>query len=90
MYFLDSSLTCADQVVEELSVIMSRYFTTLCTVVPEFEQTLKKRESVSMWILASIGSSPRRKYRLGMGEWALNFRKPRRTLLWRVDSVFIR
>ena len=75
---------------EELSAIMSRYCTTLCAVVAGLEQIVKKSEKMSMWILASIGSSPKRKYRQGMGEWELSLRKPRRILLWKVDRVFIR
>ena len=43
----------------------------------------------SRWILASIGSSPVRKYRLGIGELLLSFRNPLRILFWKIESDFM-
>ena len=49
-------------------------------VVSGFAHIVWKSVSKSKCRVASMGSSPRRKYRAGMGELELSFMNPRNTL----------
>ena len=67
-YLRQRSWTWFDQVVELLLHILSMYSTMLYTVELGLLQMLWSRPSVRMWRTPSIGSSPRRKKRAGVGE----------------------
>lgn len=68
---------------ELLSDICRIYMTTLCMVVCWLFQMVKNRERKSRCSFASIGSWPKRKYRAGIGELLLSFRKLLRILWWK-------
>ena len=57
------------------------YMTILKTVVPGLLQILWKVTSVLMWMIASAGSSPRRKVSAGTGEVLLGFKNPLRVFI---------
>ena len=66
--------------------MVRRYLHISCMVDCGLLHTDQNSENVSRWSLASRGSSARRKWRAGVGEDGLSFRKPRNIFLWKAVS----
>ena len=89
LYLLNNILTCAVQVTDVESAILSRYLTISFVFVWGFDQIFQKREKISIWTNASIGASPSKKYSGIIGDHLPSFNIPLRTLWWKFVKILI-
>ena len=88
-YFVNRALTWAAQVQELVSDIFRRYTRTSNACVWGLDHIFQNKARTSRCKVASIGTSPRRKYRGAMGDRSLSFSIPRSTLWWKRMSGLI-
>ena len=78
-----------DQVVELEAHIMRMYLTMPWTVELGLVMILWRRPRVRAWSTPSIGSSPSRKCKAGIGDDLLSFKNPLMTLFWNISRDFM-
>ena len=88
-YFLHIRWMWLAQVVELLGHISKMNNSILWTVVIGLLQILWNKPRVRMCSIPSMGSSPKRKCRAGIGELWLSFKKPLRVFLWKISRDFM-